>query len=312
MVEVSGALVAQAGPSVLTVLTIGILQGAVYGLLAVGIVLVYKGVRVFNFAQGEFGTIAAFITFALLGGADRDGLPLGVAVLGGLAAAVLVGLLMERLVIRPLFDAPRVTMLVATVGFALFVIAVTVLIGKPEPRSLAPIVGGSPEDLITFLGVAIEPQQILVLLVLVALAVMLGLFFSRTNLGLAVLALSQDPLATRIMGISVVNMSRFIWGFAAFLGGVAGVLQGGVPGYAITPGFMTTAFLVPAFTGAVLGGMTSLPGAFLGGLLVGAAQNLGIFYLQQVGIPGASELTVFSLLILVLMIRPRGLLGAEA
>jgi branched-chain amino acid transport system permease protein len=312
LVDLSGELLAQTGPSLPTVLTIGILQGAVYGLLAVGIVLVYKGVRVFNFAQGEFGTVAAFVTFALLGGTDRAGLPYWVAMLGGLVAAILVGVLMERLVIRPLFESPRVTMLVATVGFALFVIQVTVLIGKPEPRSLAPIIGGQPEDIIEFLGVAIEPQYLLIVLVLVALAASLALFFSRTNLGLAVLALSQDPLATQIMGISVVNLNRFIWGFAAFLGGLAGILQGGIPGYAITPGFMTTTFLVPAFTGAVLGGMTSLPGAFVGGLLVGAAQNIGISYLPRLGIPGSSELTVFALLLLVLLIRPRGLLGTEA
>lgn len=308
MVELHGGLLAQTGPSGLTYLTIGILQGAVYGLLAVGIVLIYKGVRVFNFAQAEFGTVAAFVAFALI---ETD-LPRWVAVIGGLAAAVLLGVLMERLVIRPLFDAPRVTMLVATVGFALFVIAVTVLIGKPEPRSLAPIIGGSPDDLIIFFGVAIEPQQILVLVVLAALAVILALFFSRTNLGLAVLALSQDPLATRIMGISVTNLSRFIWAFAAFLGGLAGILFGGTPGNSIYPGFMTTTILLPAFTAAVLGGMTSLPGAFLGGILVGAAQNLGIFYLQEIGVPGASELTVFTLLLLVLLIRPRGLLGTEA
>ena len=293
-------------PSALTFLTIGILQGAVYGLLAVGIVLVYKGVRVFNFAQGEFGTVAAFTTFLLF---EQLGLPMVVAVTGGLVAAILIGLLMERLVIRPLFDAPRITMLVATVGFALFVIAMTVVIAKPETKGLSPIISG---DLIVFMGVAIEPQQILVLFVLLALAISLALFFSRTNLGLAVLAVSQDPLATRIMGISVTNLSRFIWGFAAFLGGLAGILQGGTPGYAIFPGFMTAQILVPAFTGAVIGGMTSLPGAFLGGLLIGAAQNLGIFYLGELGIPGESELTVFSLLLLVLLIRPRGLLGTEA
>ena len=306
MVELSGGLLAQSGPSGLTYLTIGVLQGAVYGLLAVGMVLVYKGVRVFNFAQGEFGTIGAFVTYALF---DELGLPYGVALIGALASAVLLGLLMERLVIRPLFDAPRVTMLVATVGFALFVVAVTVIVGKPEPRSLSPLIGG---DLIEFFGVAIEPQQIFVLLVLAALAVVLAIFFSRTNLGLAVLAISQDPLATRIMGISVTNLSRFIWGFAAFLGGLAGILYAGIPGVSFFPGFMTTTTLLPAFTGAVLGGMTSLPGAFLGGLLVGAAQNLGVFYLQEIGVPGASELTVFSLLLLVLMIRPQGLLGTEA
>ena len=309
MVDLSGGLLAQTGPSGLTYLTIGILQGAIYGLLAVGIVLVYKGVRVFNFAQGEFGTVAAFVTFALF---HQIELPYGVAMLGGLVSAVLLGLLMERLVIRPLFNAPRVTMLVATVGFALFVIAVTVIVGKPEPRALSAIIGRGPDDLIVLLGVAITYQQILVLVVLAALAVVLALFFSRTNLGLAVLAVSQDPLATQIMGISVTNLSRFIWAFAALLGGIAGILQGGIPGFAITPGFMTTTTLVPAFTAAVLGGMTSLPGAFIGGLLVGAAQNVGVFYLQEIGVPGASELTVFSLLLLVLLIRPRGLLGTEA
>ena len=296
-------------PSALTFLTIGILQGAVYGLLAVGIVLVYKGVRVFNFAQGEFGTVAAFTVYLLFHELE---LPMGVAVAGGLVAAILVGIAMERLVIRPLFEAPRITMLVATVGFALFLINMTIVIAKPETKALAPIVGGKPEDLIVFMGVAIEPQQILVLFVLLALAISLALFFSRTNLGLAVLAVSQDPLATRIMGISVTNLSRFIWGFAAFLGGLAGILQGGTPGNSIFPGFMTAQILVPAFTGAVIGGMTSLPGAFLGGLLIGAAQNLGVFYLGELGIPGESELTVFSLLLLVLLIRPRGLLGTEA
>jgi branched-chain amino acid transport system permease protein len=309
LVDLSGGLLAQTGPSGLTYLTIGILQGAIYGLLAVGIVLVYKGVRVFNFAQGEFGTVAAFVTFALF---HQIELPYGLAMLGGLVSAVVLGLLMERLVIRPLFNAPRVTMLVATVGFALFVIAVTVIVGKPEPRALSAIIGRGPDDLIVLLGVAITYQQILVLVVLAALAVVLALFFSRTNLGLAVLAVSQDPLATQIMGISVTNLSRFIWAFAALLGGIAGILQGGIPGFAITPGFMTTTTLVPAFTAAVLGGMTSLPGAFIGGLLVGAAQNVGVFYLQEIGVPGASELTVFSLLLLVLLIRPRGLLGTEA
>jgi branched-chain amino acid transport system permease protein len=293
--------------SALTFIVIGLLQGALYGLLAVGLVLVYKGTRVFNFAQGEFGTVAAFVTFLL---ATEMRLPTLVAVLGGLAAAVLVGLVMERLVVRPLFDSSRITLLVATVGFALLIIAVTVLVAKPETRVMPPVIGG---DLIDVFGVSVERQQILALVVLAALAAVLGFFFRRTNLGLAVLALSQDPLATRMVGVSVTRISRFIWGFAALLGGVAGILQGGIPGNFIAPGFMTSTSLVPAFTGAVLGGMTSLPGAFVGGLLVGVAQNLGIFYLgNQLGVPGPSDLTIFALLLLVLLIRPRGLLGKEA
>lgn len=284
---------------------IGIFQGAVYGLLAVGLVLVYKGTRVFNFAQGEFGTVAAFVAWALFANA---GVPYAVAVLAALVCAVALGLIVERLVVRPLFNASRITVLVATVGVALFIIGVTVVVAEAEGRVLEPAIQGDP---VTILGAGIALQQILVVVVLGALAILLAYFFSRTNLGLAVLATSQDALATRIVGISVPGMSRFIWGFAALLGGIAGLLQ--APISVFGPGFMTATSLVPAFTAAVLGGMTSLPGAFIGGELVGIAQNLGIYILgQQLGIPGASELTVFMLLLLVLLIRPQGLLGAEA
>src|SRR5436305_1837376 len=168
---------------------IGWFQGAAYGLLAVGIVLVYKGARVFNFAQGEFGTVAAFVTWSLFRNAH---LPYLVAAVVGLAAAVLLGILVERAVVRPLLDAPRITLLVATLGVALLIIA-----------------------------------------------------------------------------------------------------------------------LIHAFTGAVLGGMTSLPGAFVGGLLVGVAQNLGTHYLPA-SFPGGASFTVFCLLLAVLLVRPQGLLGKEA
>jgi branched-chain amino acid transport system permease protein len=286
-------------------LVIGLFTGAIYGLLAVGIVLVYKGAHVFNFAQGEFGTVAAYVVWFFHTNAHA---PYGLAVSVGLVVAVALGLIVERLVVRPLFHASRITLLVATVGVALFIIGAIFVLGKPEVRVLAPAIGGEP---LIMLDTAILPQQVLALVILGALAVALWAFFSRTNLGLAVLATSQDPLATQIVGISLPAMSRFIWGFAALLGGIAGIVAGPISG--VTPGVMTTIWLVPAFAGAVLGGMTSLPGAFIGGVLVGVAQNLGIYFLgQRLSLPGPSELTVFALLLLVLLIRPQGLLGKEA
>lgn len=301
----------------LTFTVIGLFQGVLYGLLAVGLVLVYKGTRVFNFAQGEFGSVAAFATFGLLTLVSDtpqtpSGVDMAVAVSGGLVAALLVGLLMERLIVRPLFDASRITLLVATVGVTLLLASLIFIVAKPETRVLAPLVEGGVAGRGIF-GAPVQNQQFLMAGVLVALAVLLALFFQRTNLGLAVLALSQDPVATRIMGIGVPTISRFIWGFAALLGGVAGILQAGIPGYSFYPGFMTREFLVPAFTGAVLGGMTSLPGAFVGGILVGLLQNLGIYFLgNKLQWPGPSDLTIFAVLLLVLLIRPRGLLGREA
>lgn len=286
-------------------LVIGVFQGAVYGLVAVGLVLVYKGTRVFNFAQGEFGTVAAFVLYALHVNA---GLPYLAAMLLALVCAVLLGLIVERLVVRPLLTAPRLTVLVATIGVALFIIALTGIVAGQGPRSITSAVPGDP---VNILGAAIKPQQILAVVVLGGLAAALGYFFSKTNLGLAVLATSQDEFATRVVGISVKTMSRFIWGFAALLGGIAGIIQAPIGFFHF--GFMTVTSLIPAFAGAVLGGMTSLPGAFIGGVLVGVTQNLGIWGLgQQLKIPGSSDLSVFALLLLVLLIRPQGLLGKEA
>lgn len=296
-----------------TFVVLGLFQGAVYGLLAVGLVLVYKGTRVFNFAQGEFGTVAAFVGWALLVHAS---LPYPLAFLAGLLAAVLMGLVMERAVVRPLFDSPRIILLVATVGVALLAIALTVLFAKPQARVMPPML---PGEGVTLLGATVTPQQFLVAGALVVVAAALAWFFSRTDLGLAVLATSQDTFATRVVGVHTVMVSRVIWGLAALLGGLAGVLQ--APVGIFTPGFMTTTALLPAFAAAVLGGMTSLPGAFLGGVAIGVAQNAGIYLLQQglperfgpqFAVPGAAELTVFVLLLAVLLVRPRGLLGKEA
>jgi branched-chain amino acid transport system permease protein len=297
--------------------TIGFFQGAVFGLLAVGIVLVYKGTRVFNFAQAEFGTVAALILYTLHHDAGMNYL---LAVIISLVCILLIGLVAERLVIRPLLNAPRITLIVATVGIALFLIAIELITAGTEPKTLDaawkdPIGPDKHATYANIFGVGIQRQFFLIVIVLGALAVVLAYFFNRTDRGLAVLATSEDATASRVVGISVVGMSRFIWGSAAVFGGIAGILYG--PTTVVTPAFMTgvqgVQVLIPAFTAAVLGGMTSLAGAFIGGEIVGIVQNLGIYFLgQKAGINGAPELSVFAILLLVLMVRPQGLLGKEA
>ena len=328
---VSGAIVAlcaiillsgsgdAAGPNAFII--IGVSQGAVYGLVSLGLVLVYKGSRVFNFAQGEFGSIAAFIVYVLIEQVRSMEIPYGVAALIAVVGVVIIGLIMERIIVRPLLSAPRITLLVATIAFALFAIGTQLLLFLPEPKSLAPIIskipGGGDVELFNFI---VEPQRLLVLVVLVVVAGVLGYFFSRTDLGLAVLATSQDAFATRVVGIGVERMSRFIWGSAAFLGAVAGILYVPLSG-ALTPGVMTSGVLIPSFTGAVIGGMTSLPGAFVGGVIVGIVQALsnwasGHYYLGerlwQDIVPGGPDVLLMLVLLLVLLIRPQGLLGTEA
>ena len=307
------------GPNAFVV--IGVSQGAVFGLVALGLVLVYKGARVFNFAQGEFGSVAAFIVYVLLEQVKSPKFPYWAAALIAIASAVLMGLIMERIVVRPLLNRPRITLLVATIAFALMAVGMQLLLFLPEAKLLPPwfnsLMGKKSFEIFTF---TLEPQRVILVIVLGVLALILGYFFTRTDLGLAVLAISQDAFATRVVGIGVERMSRFIWGSAAFLGAVAGVLYVPLAG-ALTPGVMTTQVLIPAFTGAVIGGMTSLPGAFVGGVLVGLITSLsnwaaGHYYfgeqLIQDTIKGAPDVALVLALLLVLMIRPQGLLGSEA
>jgi branched-chain amino acid transport system permease protein len=284
-------------------LVIGAIGGSAYGLLALGLVLVYKSSGVFNFAQAEFGTVAVYFLYILKGA-----LPYPLALLGALAVAVVMGLLVERLIVRPLFDAPRVTLLVATAGVALSAIGLEFWLGEPKLRSIQPLFRGSH---LAILGQRISDQQIFLVVTLLALGAVLALFFSRTNLGLAILGASQEPVATELVGISVRRLSSFTWGLAALLGGIAGVLFIPISG-TFGPGAMTSGVLIPAFTAAVLGGMSSLPGAFLGGAIVGVAQAAAISYDGFKAVPGKGSVIVFLLLVVVLAVRPQGLVGSKA
>ena len=289
-------------------LVIGLITGAGYGLVALGLVLIYKSSGVFNFAQGEFGTVAVYALWA----AHTNGIPYVPAIALALLAALAMGLLTERVIIRPLFDAPRVTLLVATAGVSLLAIGVEIWLGEARLRFIQPALGRF--DRVSVLGIKVSDQRMLILATLIILAVALALFFSRTNLGLAILAVSQEPVATELMGISVRRLSSLVWGLAAVLGGLGGVLTAGVV-QNFGPSFITTSTLIPAFTAAVLGGMTSLPGAFVGGVVVGVVQAFAIDLGGEpvfADIPGPGTLSVFLLLIGVLAVRPQGLLGKAA
>lgn len=287
----------------------GLVFGAAYSLLALGIVLVYKGSRVFNFAQAEFGTVAAFIVYL----ARSNGVPYVVAAVIAVLVAVAMGLGVERFIVQPLFSAPKVTLLVATAGVALGSIGLQLFIGGASIRAYDPIVAGK---FARILGVNVTWQQVLVVVVLAIFAALLAAFF-RTDLGLAVLAASQEPTATNLSGISVKRLSALTWGIAALLGGAAGVLAPAILPGGFTPGYVTSNFLIFAFVAAVIGGMTSLPGAVVGGMVLGLAQQFTFVYVAdrpwvEANLPGSPEIVTFVLLLVVLAIKPAGLLGKEA
>jgi len=295
----------------------GVVTGAALGLVAIGLVLIYKSSRVFNFAAGEFVTLGAFGAYI---GINVLHLPYLLAALIGVAAGTVAGLVVERLVVRPLANRPKVTVLVATAAVATIAIPVELMIGGAKTFPARPAftkgvsVGGV--KLISnlgpsVLGVRVSPQLLLIIVALIAIAVALAWFFGRTDLGLATLATSQEPTAGRLVGIRLNRISMLTWGAAGLLGGLAGVLLAPVTAQ-FAAGYGTTDILISAFTAAVLGGMTSVPGAFAGGILVGLVQTYAQFDIPANDVPGAASLSILIVLVLVLLARPTGLLGKEA
>ena len=291
-----------------TYIIIGLVSGVIYGLAALGLVLIYKGSRIFNFAQGEFGTVAMYTLYVFVGLAGWSYLA---AVPIALLVGGILGILTERIVVRPLQRSPKIIGLVGTTGAALFLVGMELLIAGPLPRGVSGAFEGRGP---TIAGFTISKQSLLALAVLAIVATASALFFKKTHLGLAILANSQDPIAAKLVGVNVNRISSLTWGIAGVLGALTGAVL--APEVAIYPGFMTTVILIPAFTAAIFGGITSLVGAFVAGQLVGLIEAMGQFALSKSDtlskVPEGSYVVIFAVLILALMFRPNGLFGSEA
>jgi branched-chain amino acid transport system permease protein len=282
----------------------GLANGGVYALLAVGIVLVYKGSRVLNFAQGEMGTFGLFVAFWLI---EEQGMPWSVGAIGAIVTVALIGFLFERIVVRNMGEASRLTVAVATIGLLLLLFALELKIFGPSPRILEPPIQGLGLEIAGFF---VSPTQILALLTALGLGVALAAFLKRTDFGLGVLAASQDPTATRLVGVRVGRVSAFTWALAGAVSAVAALLIEPTIGV-FAAGFMTGLF-VRGLAAALLGGLTSLPGAFIGGVAVGVIEALiGQRYVQST-FPGIQSVAVMLVIVAVLLIRPRGLFGRAA
>jgi branched-chain amino acid transport system permease protein len=279
----------------------GFANGGVYALLAVGIVLVYRGSRVLNFAQGEMGTFGLFIAFWLI---QQQHMPWLVGGIGAIACVALIGYLFERIVVRNMAEASRLTVAVATIGLLLLLFALELKIFGPSPRILRPPLAGLG---VQVAGFYISPTQVLALLTAIGLGFALAAFLKKTDFGLGVLAAAQDTTATRLVGVKVNRVSAFTWALAGGVSAVAALLIEPTIGI-FAAGFMTGLF-VRALAAALLGGLTSLPGAFVGGVAVGVIEAvIGQRFVQST-FPGAQSVAVMLVIVLVLLIRPRGLLG---
>jgi branched-chain amino acid transport system permease protein len=294
----------------------GLTIGAVYALIALGYTMVYGVLQLINFAHGDLFMLGAMVGVFLLGGmAVTEPLALGVAIpvlvavfLVSMTLIAALGVSIERLAYRPLRHASRLAPLISALGVSVFLENATMNAIGPGPRFFPEVI---PVADIAFLGVVVQDRQILILVVATVLMVWLHYLVNHTTFGLAVRATAEDKDAASLMGIEIDRVIAMVFVLGPALGAAAGVLfamQYGVVLWNV--GFLAG---IKAFTAAVLGGIGNIPGAMLGGLLLGLIETFGAGYLpiltHDVIGPEYKDIFAFIILILVLIFRPMGILG---
>jgi len=277
----------------------GLVVGSVYALVALGYTMIYGILGIINFAQGEiymYGAFGAVLTLAATGN-------LGLAVLAGIGSACIVGVLLERIAFRPLRGTHPLIPLISAIGASIFLSSLARLLFGPDDRSFPLEFHPASHSI---LGAAqITGLQLVIMCVSVGLMVILTLFVNLTKHGKAILAVAMDSDAAKLSGINVNRSYVITFLLGSALSGVAGILMAVY--YNATSFSMGTLPGLKAFSAAILGGVGSIPGAIIGGLVLGVAENLGAAYISS----NFKDAFAFIALVLVLIIRPRGIMGSR-
>jgi branched-chain amino acid transport system permease protein len=288
----------------------GLTLGSVYALVALGYSMVYGILKLLNFAHGEVFMIGAFCGYFVLiglGGAENPIVPVGVLLLlmflAGMLGSGILGVVIERFAYRPLRNAPRIAPLISAIGVSFFLQAFALLLFSADIRSYETPKLISPTTGIDAGPLRISLVRILVIASTVILMILLTLLVSRTKLGKAMRATSYDREAAEMMGIDVNRVIVMTFLIGSILAGAGGVMFGLLFGRIFH--FMGFIVGLKAFTAAVVGGIGSLPGAMLGGLLIGMAEAFSTAYISST----FQNLIVFAVLVVFLLLRPQGLLG---
>jgi branched-chain amino acid transport system permease protein len=275
----------------------GVAVGCIYGLIALGFVLIYKATEVVNFAQGELMMLGAFLAYTFIG---LLGLNYWLGFILAVMSMAVLGAITERLVVRPILGYPQFSIVMATIGLGFFARSVAGMIwGTDDLKIDTPFSGG-----VMRLGnLVIAHDKLSVIVATVLLCGVLYLFFSRTRMGVAMQATSQNMLAAYYMGIPVKTVFSLIWAISAGVACFAGILLAPIAFIHSNLGFLG----LKAFPAAVLGGFGSIPGALVGGVIIGVIENLAGFYLPQ----GWKDVAAYIVLLAVLMLKPEGLFGLK-
>ena len=277
----------------------GIAQGCIYGLIALGFVLIYKATETVSFAQGELMMLGAF---GGLVGMTMLGFPFWLAVLSTIAAMALFGVLLERVVIRPILGQPAFSIVMLTIGIGYVARGlITMLPGIGTDTHTLPV----PDKYQTWnLGsLVLSAEQVTVIGATAVLCTGLFVMFRYSKLGIAMQAASQNQLAAYYMGIPVKRLNGLVWGLASAVAAVAGLLLAPITFVHANMGFIG----LKAFPAAVVGGFGSLPGAIVGGLVIGIVESLSGFYLPD----GFKDTAAYIVVLIMLMVKPNGLFGEK-
>jgi branched-chain amino acid transport system permease protein len=277
----------------------GLATGSLYALTAIGIVLIFRNTRTINLAQGDFSMIGAFVALVVL---DRFKGNLLVGTLVAIVAVTLLAIAVERLIMRPIEQADWLTLFTATLGVFYVLHGVAGWIWGRDTKSFPALFSSAP---ISLGGTLISQAHLFNMAVAAAVGGALYLFFRFTKPGIAMRAITEDPVAAQLMGIPVRFIVLLTWAVGGVLAAISGILLAPLV-YVSTQ--MMDSVLVKGYVGAVFGGLYSLPGAVVGSLIIGVAENLAGGYL------GAQyKVTIaFVLIVLVLALKPRGLFGGKA
>jgi branched-chain amino acid transport system permease protein len=273
--------------------------GLMYSLIALGFVLVYKATDAINFAQGEFVMLAGLIVAVTLG---FEGMPLVAAVVFVLAVMIAFGFGLERIVLRPLLGRPVVAVIMATIGLAAVLRGLGPVILGSETRPLSLPIGDEP---ITLGPASLPPIQVLGAVVAIVFFLGFSWFFKRSRMGVAMRAVADNQQVAQAMGINVERYFAYAWAMAGVVSALGGIVWGSMLGVDVQLALVG----LKVFPVVILGGLDSIGGALVGGLIIGIVESLAAGYLDPYVGGGTKDFAPYVLMILVLMIRPYGIFG---
>ena len=286
------------------VLIAGLLSGVMYSLVALGFVLIYKASGVFNFAQGSLVFFAA-LTFV---GLMEHHLSFGVALVVALLVMIAAGLAIERFVLRPLVNQPQISLFMATIGLSFFIEGLAQLVWGASVRGLDLGIQDEPIAWISDrTGINISKFDLMAAGIAAALVAVLALFFNRTRIGRALRAVADDHQAALAVGIPLQQIWAIVWAVAGFVALVTGLLWGARNGVQ----FALTFVALKALPVLILGGFESIPGAIVGGLIIGATEKLAEVFVGPYFGGGIEGWFPYVLALLFLLVRPEGLFGEK-